>query len=73
MYPQQRICPRGKLRLQYECNPFAFIVEVAGGLATNGYKRILDIAPASLHQRSPLFIGSSNMMEEWEISRQIQQ
>jgi fructose-1,6-bisphosphatase I len=73
MYPATTDMPQGKLRLQYECNPFAFIVEVAGGLATNGYKRILDIAPASLHQRSPLFIGSSNMMEEWEISRQNQQ
>ena len=66
MYPATTDMPQGKLRLQYECNPFAFIVEVAGGMATDGYKRILDIAPTSLHQRTPLFIGSSNMMEEWK-------
>ena len=66
MYPAATDMPQGKLRLQYECNPFAFIVEVAGGMATDGYKRILDIAPTSLHQRTPLFIGSSNMMEEWK-------
>ena len=66
MYPQQRICPRGKLRLQYECNPFAFIVEVAGGRATNGHQRILDIAPTDLHERSALFTSSSTMMEEWK-------
>lgn len=66
MYPATTDMPQGKLRLQYECNPFAFIVEVAGGMATDGYKRILDIVPTSLHQRTPLFIGSSNMMEEWK-------
>ncbi|HRP57170.1 class 1 fructose-bisphosphatase [Agriterribacter sp.] len=70
MYPATTGMPQGKLRLQYECNPFAFIVEVAGGLATNGYERILDIEPAGLHQRSPLFIGSRTMMEEWETGRQ---
>lgn len=69
MYPATTNKPQGKLRLQYECNPFAFIVEVAGGMATDGYKRILDIVPASLHQRSPLFIGSRQMMEEWENCR----
>lgn len=67
MYPATTDMPRGKLRLQYECNPFAFIVEVAGGMATNGCERILDIEPVSLHQRSPLFIGSSTMMKEWEM------
>jgi fructose-1,6-bisphosphatase I len=50
----------------YECNPFAFIVEVAGGKATNGKERILDVQPTELHQRSALFIGSKNMMEELE-------
>jgi len=66
MYPGTVDKPNGKLRLLYECNPFAFIVEVAGGKATNGKQRILDIQPTSLHQRSPFFIGSKNMMEELE-------
>ncbi len=64
MYPGTADKPNGKLRLLYECNPFAFIVEVAGGLATNGAQRILDIEPKTLHQRTPLFIGSKEMMEE---------
>ena len=66
MYPGTFEKPKGKLRLMYECNPFAFIVEVAGGKATNGIQRILDIQPTELHQRSPLFIGSKGMMEELE-------
>jgi len=56
--------PIGKLRLMYECNPFAFIVEMAGGKATDGKQRILDIQPTELHQRTPLFIGSVEMMDE---------
>jgi fructose-1,6-bisphosphatase I len=64
MYPQTADKPSGKLRLMYECNPFAFIMEVAGGRATNGTKRILDIQPTHVHERSPLFIGSSGMMNE---------
>lgn len=66
MYPATLDKPKGKLRLQYECNPFAFILEVAGGKATNGEQRILDILPEELHQRSALFIGSSGMMDELE-------
>jgi len=66
MYPSTIDKPKGKLRLLYECNPFAFIVEVAGGKATNGKERILDVQPTELHQRSALFIGSKNMMEELE-------
>lgn len=65
-YPGTTDKPKGKLRLLYECNPFAFIVEVAGGVATNGKQRILDIKPTELHQRSPFFVGSSNMMNELE-------
>jgi fructose-1,6-bisphosphatase I len=65
-YPGTTDKPKGKLRLLYECNPFAFIVEVAGGKATNGKQRILDVVPTELHQRSPLFIGSKLMMEELE-------
>src|ERR1700760_1113977 len=66
MYPGTTNRPGGKLRLLYECNPFAFITEVAGGKATDGKQRILDIQPTTLHQRSPLFIGSRTMMEELE-------
>jgi fructose-1,6-bisphosphatase I len=66
MYPATIDKPKGKLRLLYECNPFAFIVEVAGGKATNGKERILDLQPTELHQRSSFFIGSKSMMEELE-------
>jgi fructose-1,6-bisphosphatase I len=66
MYPGTTDKPKGKLRLLYECNPFAFIVTVAGGKATNGDISILDIQPTELHQRTPMFIGSKSMMEELE-------
>jgi fructose-1,6-bisphosphatase I len=66
MYPGTTDKPNGKLRLLYECNPLAFIVEVAGGRATNGKQRILDVKPTQLHERSPLFIGSGGMMDELE-------
>ena len=66
MYPGTFSRPGGKLRLLYECNPFAFIAEVAGGKATDGKQRILDIQPTQLHQRSPFFVGSKLMMEELE-------
>jgi fructose-1,6-bisphosphatase I len=66
MYPGTIDKPKGKLRLLYESNPFAFILEVAGGRATDGKQRILDIQPTELHQRTPLFIGSSEMMDELE-------
>ena len=66
MYPGTTDKPKGKLRLLYECNPFAFIIEIAGGKATNGKERILEVQPTELHQRTPLFIGSKLMMEELE-------
>lgn len=67
IYPATASYPEGKLRLLYECNPMAFIVEQAGGMATNGERiRILDIKPKSLHQRIPLFIGSRMMVETVE-------
>jgi fructose-1,6-bisphosphatase I len=66
MYPATTDRPGGKLRLLYECNPFAFIIEVAGGKATNGRQRILEVMPEHLHQRSPMFAGSKGMMEELE-------
>ena len=66
MYPGYTDKPKGKLRLLYECNPFAFIIEIAGGKATNGVERILDIQPTEVHQRTPFFVGSKQMMEEYE-------
>jgi len=66
LYPAIKDKRGGKLRLLYECNPFAFIVEVAGGKATDGKQRILEIQPTEVHQRTPLFIGSKLMMEELE-------
>lgn len=66
MYPSTTDKPKGKLRLLYESNPFAFIVEVAGGRATNGSIPILDIQPTELHQRTAFFVGSSKMMDELE-------
>lgn len=66
MYPLTKDKPKGKLRLLYECNPFAFIAEVAGGKATDGHQRILDIVPTELHQRSAFFVGSKKMMDELE-------
>src|SRR5690348_158806 len=62
-YPANRKTPNGKLRLLYEANPLAFIVEQAGGAATDGQQRVLDIHPTELHQRTPLFIGSANDVE----------
>ncbi|MEO6682660.1 MAG: class 1 fructose-bisphosphatase [Ginsengibacter sp.] len=66
MYPGTTDKPKGKLRLLYECNPFAFILEIAGGKATDGVERILDKKPTELHERTPFFIGSVKMMEELE-------
>ena len=62
IYPATKDAPRGKLRLLYECNPMSFIVQQAGGRATDGFKRILDIEPKELHQRTPIFIGSEEMV-----------
>jgi fructose-1,6-bisphosphatase I len=66
IYPTTSQNPKGKLRLLYECNPLAFIVEQAGGRATDGFRRILEIEPKSLHQRTPMFIGSSEIVEKAE-------
>ncbi|MEI7470813.1 MAG: class 1 fructose-bisphosphatase [Chitinophagaceae bacterium] len=66
MYPITTHKPKGKLRLLYECNPFGFIVQVAGGKATNGIQNILEVQPTTLHQRSAFFVGSKGMMDELE-------
>ncbi|MBL0127175.1 MAG: class 1 fructose-bisphosphatase [Flavobacteriales bacterium] len=62
MYPGTTKAPNGKLRLLYEANPLAMLVEQAGGVATDGSTRILDLKPTELHQRCPLYIGSKNMV-----------
>ncbi len=66
IYPSTGKSPNGKLRLLYECNPLAFIAEQAGGVASNGVKRILELQPEALHQRTPLFIGSKKMVAKAE-------
>lgn len=66
MYPTSSKSPQGKLRLLYECNPIAFLAEQAGGKATDGYKRILEIKPTELHQRVPIFCGSKFMVDKLE-------
>ncbi len=64
IYPTVPSAPQGRLRLLYECNPLAFIAEQAGGLATDGQQRILDIKPNQLHQRAGFYIGSKKMVEK---------
>ncbi|HLW42429.1 MAG TPA: class 1 fructose-bisphosphatase [Flavobacterium sp.] len=66
MYPGTVSKPNGKLRLLYECNPLAMIIEHAGGKATDGRQRILEIEPTELHQRVPVFCGSKNMVDKLE-------
>lgn len=62
LYPPTKTHPQGKLRLMYEANPIAFLAEQAGGVATNGTGRIMEIPPTSLHQRTPLLVGSRTEM-----------
>lgn len=66
LYPTSSKAPNGKLRLLYECNPMAFIAEQAGGKASDGYRRIMEIKPTELHQRVPFFCGSKNMVAKAE-------
>ncbi len=66
IYPTTSRSPEGKLRLLYECNPMAFIIEQAGGKASTGFERILEIQPTEVHQRVPIFIGSIRMVEKAE-------
>ncbi|WWO98871.1 MAG: class 1 fructose-bisphosphatase [Candidatus Dasytiphilus stammeri] len=66
IYPENSTHPQGKLRLLYECNPMAFIAEQAGGKASNGVSRILEINPITLHQCCPLFIGNNKMVDDVE-------
>lgn len=66
LYPETSAAPNGKLRLLYECNPIAFLAEQAGGKASTGKQRILDIKPTDLHQRVPFIVGSKNMVDKVE-------
>jgi fructose-1,6-bisphosphatase I len=66
LYPGTTKAKKGKLRLLYECCPVAFLAEQAGGKASDGFRRIMDIQPAMLHERSPLFVGPTDMVEEAE-------
>lgn len=66
IYPATAKDPQGKLRLMYECNALAFVAEQAGGKATDGKSRILDLLPKSLHQRTAFYVGSKNMVEKAE-------
>ena len=64
VYPSTDTSPNGKLRLLYECNPLAFVIEQAGGKATDGAQRIMELKPSERHQRVPFFVGSSNMVDK---------
>ena len=66
LYPTSFKSSKGKLRLLYECNPMAFIVEQAGGKASDGFSRVLEILPTALHERTPFFCGSYNMVQKVE-------
>lgn len=64
LYPSTAKTPKGKLRLLYECNPMALLAEVAGGKATDGKRRILDIVPTELHERTPFYCGHPDMVDK---------
>jgi fructose-1,6-bisphosphatase I len=66
LYPTSTRALKGKLRLLYECNPMAFIVEQAGGKASDSFCRVMEIIPTALHKRAPFFCGSSYMVEKLE-------
>lgn len=66
LYPADKKNPQGKLRLLYEANPLSYIIEHAGGYASNGHQKILDIKPEAIHQRTPLIIGSHDDVKEAE-------
>ncbi len=66
LYPPTADNPAGKLRLLYEANPIAFIAEQAGGVAIDGRRRMLDVVPESIHQRTPLVVGGQMEMEHFE-------
>ena len=64
LYPSTTDAPNGKLRILYECFPMAYIVENAGGRAHTGKKEMLDVVPTALHERSPIFLGSKDDVDD---------
>ena len=64
LYPKTADSPNGKLRVLYECFPMAYVVEKAGGAASDGHNPILDMVPTGLHVRSPIFLGSKDDVED---------
>lgn len=64
LYPNNKATPNGKLRLLYECNPASFIMEIAGGMGTNGKDNILDIKPTTIHDRTQVFLGAKEDIQE---------
>lgn len=64
IYPHSKKYPNGKLRLMYECNPLSFIIEQAGGMATDGHQRIMEIQPKAIHQQTPIYIGSKENVSQ---------
>ncbi|MEX2457051.1 MAG: class 1 fructose-bisphosphatase, partial [Balneolaceae bacterium] len=64
IYPSSSRYPSGKLRLMYECNPLSFIIEQAGGIATDGSTRIMEIQPKAIHERTPIYVGSKQNVEK---------
>jgi fructose-1,6-bisphosphatase I len=65
-YPADAKSPKGKIRLLYEASPMAFLAEQAGGYGSNGYQSLLDIQPETIHQRTPVFVGSRSLVEKAE-------
>ncbi|XP_027265471.1 fructose-1,6-bisphosphatase 1 [Cricetulus griseus] len=65
LYPANKKSPNGKLRLLYECNPMAFVIEKAGGIATTGKENVLDVCPTDIHQRAPVIMGSPDDVNEF--------
>jgi fructose-1,6-bisphosphatase I len=64
IYPHSKKYPTGKLRLMYECNPLSFIIEQAGGMATDGQTRIMELQPEAIHQQTPIYIGSKQNVKK---------
>ena len=64
LYPNNKASPNGKLRLLYECNPASYIMELAGGMGTNGFDNILDIQPSTIHDRTQVFLGAEEDIQE---------
>ena len=64
LYPNNKLSPNGKLRLLYECIPASFIMEIAGGMGTNGTNNILDIKPTKIHDSTQLFLGANEYITE---------